>query len=162
MVFKRVIVSSLGREMGKLQKNHMFRGMTFTRRSISIFNAPRKTLSEIARVPLSRWIPAQAKILAMVSKPSFDPNLFATRISVADWSGLLKDPRKPLTNRVIQNHFSPGSVFKVFMASAGLEAGTLDPLQTIYCPGHATFYGHTFACGQEGRARNYSACTTRS
>jgi len=105
--------------------------------------------------------PRTGEILAMVSKPSFDPNLFATRISVADWSGLLKDPRKPLTNRVIQNHFSPGSVFKVFMASAGLEAGTLDPLQRstarVTRRSTATPSRVTRRTGTE-----LSACTTRS
>jgi hypothetical protein len=85
--------------------------------------------------------PRTGEVLAMVSKPAFDPNLFATRISGANWSSLISDPGKPLQNRVIQSHFSPGSVFKVFMAAAGLETGVLNPLETIYCPGHATFYG---------------------
>jgi penicillin-binding protein 2 len=94
--------------------------------------------------------PQTGEILAMVSKPSFDPNLFATRISVADWNSLIKDPRKPLQNRVIQNRYAPGSVFKVFMAAAGLESEMLNPLKTVFCPGHATFYGHSFACHKAG------------
>src|SRR6185503_10625664 len=90
--------------------------------------------------------PHTGEILAMMSKPSFDPNLFASRISNADWDNIINDPRKPLQNRVIQSRYSPGSVFKVFMAAAGLEAQTLSPLETMFCPGHATFYGHTFSC----------------
>jgi penicillin-binding protein 2 len=90
--------------------------------------------------------PRTGEVLAMVSKPAYDPNLFATRISSADWNNLLNDPRRPLQNRAIQSRFSPGSVFKVFMAAAGLESGTLNPLRTVYCPGYATFYGHSFAC----------------
>src|SRR6266571_5216124 len=90
--------------------------------------------------------PRTGEVLALVSRPAFDPNVFATRITAADWNNLITDPRKPLQNRAIQSHFSPGSVFKVFMAAAGLEAGTLNPLRTVFCPGYATFYGHTFAC----------------
>jgi penicillin-binding protein 2 len=90
--------------------------------------------------------PRTGEILAMVSRPGYDPNLFATRISSVDWNNLINDPRKPMQNRAIQSRFSPGSVFKVFMAAAGLEAGTLNPLKSIYCPGYATFYGHSFAC----------------
>jgi penicillin-binding protein 2 len=55
-----------------------------------------------------------------------------------------------MTNRVIQNHYSPGSVFKIFMAAAGIETETLNPLQHLYCPGHATFYGRSFACWKKG------------
>jgi penicillin-binding protein 2 len=147
--FKRVIVSSLGREMGKLQEEPYVAGNDlYTTIDLDLQRAAEDIIGDRtgAAVALD---PRTGEILAMVSKPAFDPNLFATRISIADWSGLLKDPRKPLTNRVIQSHFSPGSVFKVFMASAGLEAETLNPLQTIYCPGHATFYGHTFACDKK-------------
>src|SRR6516162_3743296 len=90
--------------------------------------------------------PRTGEILALVSRPAFDPNLFATRITAADWNNLVNDPRKPLQNRAIQSHFAPGSVFKVFMASAGLESGTLSPLHTIFCPGEATFYNHVFHC----------------
>ncbi len=79
--------------------------------------------------------PRTGEILALVSKPAYDPNLFATRISSADYRNLMDDPRKPFQNRAIQSHFAPGSVFKVFMAAAGLEAGTLNPLRNIFCPG---------------------------
>jgi penicillin-binding protein 2 len=94
--------------------------------------------------------PSSGEVLAMVSKPAFDSNLFATRISLAEWNDLNNDPRKPLQNRVIQNRYSPGSVFKIFMAAAGLEAEIIEPLDTVYCPGGASFYGHTFACWKRG------------
>jgi penicillin-binding protein 2 len=58
----------------------------------------------------------------------------------------MDDPRKPFQNRAIQSHFAPGSVFKVFEAAAALEAGTLNPLRSIFCGGSATFWGRAFAC----------------
>jgi penicillin-binding protein 2 len=90
--------------------------------------------------------PRTGEILALVSKPAYDPNLFATRISAADYRNLMEDPRKPFQNRAIQSRFAPGSVFKVFMAAAGLESGIWNPLRSIFCGGGATFYNHTFGC----------------
>jgi penicillin-binding protein 2 len=154
--FKRVIVNSFGREMGKLEEQEATPGNDLvTTIDLDLQRAAEDMLDgklDPEHYPgghmgaVVALDPRTGEILAMVSKPAFDPNLFATRISGANWSSLINDPGKPLQNRVIQSHFSPGSVFKVFMASAGLETGVLNPLQTIYCPGHATFYGHSFAC----------------
>lgn len=94
--------------------------------------------------------PHTGEVLVLASKPAFDPNLFATRISTADFNALNKDPRKPFRNRAVQDAHSPGSVFKIFMAAAGLEAGTLNPLEHIVCTGAASFYGHTHACWKSG------------
>ena len=157
--FKRVIVNSFGREMGKLEEEPPIPGNDLvTTIDLDLQNAAEDCFSgrrgdckgaadhNGAVVALD---PRTGEILALVSRPAFDPNLFATRISTADWTNLNTDPRRPLLNRAIQSHFSPGSVFKVFMAAAGLEAGTLNPLRSIYCPGYATFYGHTFACDEK-------------
>jgi penicillin-binding protein 2 len=144
--FKRVIVNSFGREMGKLQEEPSVSGNDlYTTLDLDLQRAAEEAIGDQtgAAVALD---PRTGEVLAMVSKPAFDPNLFASRISVADWRNLIDDSRKPLQNRVIQNHYSPGSVFKVFMAAAGLESETLNPLQTVFCPGYATIYGHTFAC----------------
>ncbi|MBI2149538.1 MAG: penicillin-binding protein 2 [Acidobacteria bacterium] len=147
--FKRVIVNSFGREMGQLEEEPYVAGNDlFTTIDLDLQRAAEETIGDRAGAVVA-MDPRTGEILAMVSKPSFDPNLFATRISSAEWSSLNSDPRKPLHNRVIQSRFSPGSVFKVFMAAAGLEAETLNPLRSIYCPGHATFYGHTFACDKK-------------
>ncbi len=147
--FKRVIVNSFGREMGQLEEEPYVAGNDlFTTIDLDLQRAAEETIGDRAGAVVA-MDPRTGEILAMVSKPSFDPNLFATRISSAEWSSLNSDPRKPLHNRVIQSRFSPGSVFKVFMAAAGLEAETLNPFRTVYCPGHATFYGHTFACDKK-------------
>ena len=154
--FKRVIVNSFGREMGKLEEAPAIPGNDLvTTIDLDLQNAAEDCFAGLradcmlagdhmgALVALD---PRTGEILALVSRPGFDPNLFATRIAAADWNNLITDSRKPLQNRAIQSHFAPGSVFKIFMAAAGLEAGTLNPLRSIYCPGSATFYGHTFAC----------------
>src|SRR5437868_14541975 len=92
--------------------------------------------------------PRNGEILAMVSRPTFDPNAFTTRIRAEDWKGLTKDPGNPLLNRAIQAQFAPGSTFKPFVALAGLETGTIDDNFTIHCPGGASFYGHFYKCHQ--------------
>ena len=90
--------------------------------------------------------PRTGEILALVSSPSYDPNWFTRRVSPREWASLLSDPHHPLQNRAIQNAFSPGSVFKIFLAYGALSLGLVDPDQKVFCPGHATFYGRTFQC----------------
>jgi penicillin-binding protein 2 len=90
--------------------------------------------------------PRTGEILAMVSRPTFDPNKFAVRIKSSDWKGIAQDPGKPLLNRAIQAQLAPGSTFKPIMAIAGLETGTIDDDFTVHCPGGASFYGHYYHC----------------
>ncbi len=86
------------------------------------------------------------EVLAMVSRPTFNPNDFAVRIANKEWAALNTDPRTPLLNRAIQAQLAPGSVFKVVMATAMLESKALPASYTVYCPGYATFYGRVFHC----------------
>ena len=90
--------------------------------------------------------PRTGEVLAMVSRPSFDPNKFTGRISRNDWNEIANDPYKPLMDRAIQAEFAPGSTFKPFTALAGLEAGVIDDQTEFHCWGGASFYGHYFAC----------------
>ncbi len=86
------------------------------------------------------------EVLAMVSRPTFDPNDFAVRIPNKEWASLNSDPKTPLLNRAIQAQLAPGSVFKVVEATAMLESKALPASFTVYCPGSATFYGHLYHC----------------
>lgn len=86
------------------------------------------------------------EVLAMVSRPTFDPNDFAVRIPPAEWQRLNSDPETPLLNRAIQAQLAPGSVFKIVMATAMLESKAIPANYTVYCPGYAQFYGRTFHC----------------
>jgi penicillin-binding protein 2 len=88
--------------------------------------------------------PNTGEVLALVSHPSFDPNEFAHRISGAEWQQLMDDPFHPLTNKAIQAHLAPGSVFKVVTATAALETGAISPNYSLICPGFVTIYGHTY------------------
>ena len=89
--------------------------------------------------------PHNGEILAMASRPTYDPNLFAVRITRKEWSALLTDPAKPLLNKAIQAQLAPGSVFKIIMATAGLQEGVAEDMH-VNCPGGATFYGRFFKC----------------
>src|ERR1017187_1819352 len=89
--------------------------------------------------------PRNGEILAMVSRPAFDPNQFAVRITRDEWNRLVTDPGKPLLNKAIQAQLAPGSVFKVIMATAGLQEGIAQDL-VITCGGGKTFYGRFFKC----------------
>ena len=94
--------------------------------------------------------PKTGEILALVSSPSYDPNWFTRRVTPEEWSSLLSDERHPLQNRAIQNTYSPGSVFKIFLAYGAAARGWVDPDARVFCPGHAVFYGRTFRCHRKG------------
>ena len=94
--------------------------------------------------------PHDGSVLAMVSTPSYDPNAFARGIRPAEWQALLADDNDPLQNRAIQNSFSPGSVFKVVMATAGLAEGVITPHDRVFCNGSVTLYGNRFRCWRPG------------
>jgi len=89
--------------------------------------------------------PHTGEILAMVSRPTFDPNQFAVRLTRAYWSQLVNDPNHPLMNKAIQAQLAPGSTFKIIMSLAGLQEGVAENMH-VMCNGGATFYGHFFAC----------------
>lgn len=93
--------------------------------------------------------PGTGEVLAMVSRPTFDPNKFTVRIRSKDWRDLASDPEKPLFNRAIQAQLAPGSTFKPFMAVAGIDSETIDEDTTFHCAGGASFYGHYHACWQK-------------
>src|SRR5438067_1368059 len=89
--------------------------------------------------------PHTGEILAMVSRPTFDPNDFAVRITRGDWSKLINDPDKPLLNKAIQAQLAPGSTFKIIMSVAGWQEGIAETLN-VHCNGSADFYGRNFKC----------------
>lgn len=84
------------------------------------------------------------EILAWVSGPSFDPNQFSTGISPQLWSKLINDPDKPLRNKVIQDHNSPGSTFKPLVAVAALSENVITPNTVVSCPGQMRFAGRPY------------------
>ena len=94
--------------------------------------------------------PKTGEILAFVSKPTFDPNLFVEGIDSENWQALNESPDKPLLNRALRGTYPPGSTYKPFMALTALENGTRTPEQTIYDPGYFMFGSHRFRDDKEG------------
>ena len=88
--------------------------------------------------------PQSGEILAVVSKPGYDPNLFVEGIDPHNWDLLNNSPDKPLLNRPLRGAYPPGSTFKPFMALAALHLGKRTPEQSISDPGYFNFGGHTF------------------
>jgi penicillin-binding protein 2 len=80
--------------------------------------------------------PTTGEILALVSRPSYDPNLFAQRLTGEDWQRIANDPEHPLANRAFQAQYPPGSIFKLIVTIAGLESGALTPETKFYDPGY--------------------------
>ena len=89
--------------------------------------------------------PHTGEILALVSRPTFDPNQFAVRLSKSYWNEILTNPDHPLLNKAIQAQLAPGSTFKIIMSYAGLQENAAQDMHVI-CSGGASFYGHFFAC----------------
>jgi penicillin-binding protein 2 len=89
--------------------------------------------------------PRTGEILAMVSRPTFNPNDFAVRIKREEWNKLVNDENHPLLNKAIQAQLAPGSVFKIIMATAGLQEGIAQDMK-VNCTGGASFYGRYFKC----------------
>ncbi|HKD45660.1 MAG TPA: penicillin-binding protein 2 [Candidatus Angelobacter sp.] len=94
--------------------------------------------------------PRNGEILAMVSRPTFDPNDFAVRISRDEWNRLTTDPAHPLLNKAIQAQVAPGSVFKIIMSVAGLQEGVAQTLK-VNCQGGGVFFGSYHQCWIKAR-----------
>jgi len=94
--------------------------------------------------------PSNGGVLAFVSKPGFDPNLFVEGIDPQSWSELNNSPDRPLTNRAINGQYPPGSTLKPFLALAALETGKRRPAQLIFDPGFFDFGGRRFRDSKAG------------
>ncbi len=88
--------------------------------------------------------PRTGEVLAMVSLPGYDTNLFTHGISQADYTRLTSDPTLPLLNRAIAGQYAPGSTFKMVTAAAGLQEGKITPQTALDCPSYLTFGGWTY------------------
>lgn len=93
--------------------------------------------------------PKTGEILAMLSLPSFDPNLFVRQISDEKWSRLTQDPGNPLENRAIRGGYPPASTFKIILIAAALEEKIITPQTTFFCPGFYQVGNRIFKCWKE-------------
>jgi penicillin-binding protein 2 len=144
-----VIVDSHGREVGKLGTEHAIPGKSLKLTiDIDIQRAAENALGD-RNGAIVAMDPHTGEVLAMVSRPTFDPNDFAVRIGREEWNKLVTDPEHPLLNKAIQAQLAPGSTFKIIMAAAGLEEGIAQDMK-VHCGGGASFYGHYFKCWAKG------------
>jgi penicillin-binding protein 2 len=161
-----VLVDSHGREVGRLGFEHAIPGKDLKLSiDIDIQRAAEQALGNKTGAVIA-MDPHTGEVLAMVSRPSFDPNDFAVHISRDTWAKLITDPNHPLLNKAIQAQLAPGSTFKIIMSVAGMEEGVSQTLH-VNCPGGGTFYGRFFKCwlhsghgGVELTKGIYQSCDT--
>jgi penicillin-binding protein 2 len=149
---RRVIVNSIGKEMGRLSTQEAIPGKQI---QLTIdYDVQQMAEQSLGPRPgaVVALDPRTGEVLAMVSHPALDPNEFAVRISADDWKNLNENPEHPLMNRAIQAQLAPGSVFKIVTATAMLEDKVPPENFTTFCPGYATFYGRQFKCWVYGKS----------
>src|SRR5271154_2512213 len=140
-----VIVNSHGKEIGQLGQELAVPGQDLKLTiDLDIQMAAEKAL-EGKTGAIVALDPHTGEILALASRPTFDPNQFSVRLSRSYWSQLINDPDHPLLNKAIQAQLAPGSTFKVIMTLAGLQEGVAEDMR-VTCNGAADFYGRTFKC----------------
>jgi penicillin-binding protein 2 len=142
---RRAIVNSRGREVGRLDETPAEPGKQLKLTiDLDLQIAAEQALAD-RNGAIVAMDPRTGEILAMVSRPTFDPNDFAVKISKGEWNKLVMDDDHPLLNKAIQAQLAPGSTFKIIMATAGLQEGIAQTLH-VNCGGGATFYGRYFKC----------------
>ena len=142
---RQALVDSHGREVGRLGETDAVPGKPLKLTiDIDLQIAAEEAL-EGRNGAIVAMDPRTGEILAMVSRPTFDPNDFSVRISRDEWNKLVSDPDKPLLNKAIQAQLAPGSTFKIIMATAGMQEGIAEDMH-VTCNGGATFYGRYFKC----------------
>jgi penicillin-binding protein 2 len=142
---RQVLVNSKGKEVGELDQKPAVPGHNLKLTlDIDLQIAAEEAMGDKNGAMIA-MDPHTGEILAMVSRPTFDPNDFAVRISRGEWNKLVTDPDKPLLNKAIQAQLAPGSTFKILMSVAGWQEGIAQTLN-VHCNGGATFYGRRFGC----------------
>src|SRR6266446_2315893 len=142
---RQVLVNSKGKEVGELDEKPAVPGHALKLTlDIDLQIAAEEAMGD-KNGAMVAMDPHTGEILAMVSRPTFDPNDFAVRISRGEWNKLVNDPDKPLLNKAIQAQLAPGSTFKILMSVAGWQEGIAQTLN-VHCNGGATFYGRRFGC----------------
>ncbi|MGO9442599.1 MAG: penicillin-binding protein 2 [Terriglobales bacterium] len=144
---RRSLVNSRGKEVGRLSETTAVAGTPLKLTvDLDLQIAAEEAIDSSGKSgAIVALDPRTGEVLAMVSRPAFDPNDFAVRIKRIDWNKLVTDENHPLLNKAIQAQLAPGSVFKIIMATAGLQEGIAQTLN-VSCGGGKTFYGRFFKC----------------
>jgi penicillin-binding protein 2 len=144
---RRALVNSRGKEVGRLSETPAKSGTSLKLTvDLDLQIAAEEAIDASGKNgAIVAMDPRTGEVLAMVSRPVFDPNDFAVRIKRNDWNKLVTDENHPLLNKAIQAQLAPGSVFKIIMATAGLQEGVAQDMHVI-CGGGKVFYGRFFKC----------------
>lgn len=150
--YQYVEVDALGREVRKLEDKR------------EILPAPGKNLHLTIDAKLQRCLEARmdtlrggavvvdcenGEVLALVSKPDYDPEIFSKVVAPETWSALLNNPAKPLYDRMLQSLYPPGSTYKLVLAAAALERNSRQRDKTNFCPGYFQLGRKTFFCWED-------------
>ena len=152
--YDEVEVSAAGRVMRTLSRHPPVNGSDLTLTIDLRLQALTEQLFNGRRGALVAIEPASGEVLAFVSQPSFDPNLFVDGIDPASWQALNEDPDKPLLNRALRGTYPPGSTYKPFMALAALESGMRRPGDLTADPGYFQLGEHRF---RDSRPEGYGS-----
>ena len=157
-----VVVDSRGQEVQELEKEPAEAGSDITltidlalqQRAAEIFEERGEAVEGQENTGLVGTVvaldPRTGDVLALLSAPGYDPNIFTRRLNRQEWQDLIENPYHPLQNRALQNAYPPGSVFKIVTALTALERGVVDPSFSVFCPGYSIVYGNRFRCWKKG------------
>lgn len=151
--YQYIEVDALGREIRKLKDKP------------EILSLPGKNLYLTLDAELQRLLEARmdslrggavvvdctnGDVLALVSKPDYDPEIFTKPISTETWNELVNNPDKPLYDRMVQSLYPPGSTYKMVLAAAALELEIIKPTWKAFCPGYTWYGRRKFDCWNLG------------
>lgn len=142
------VVDNLGRKVENLLTREPISGKTLT---LAIDSELQAKIYEIFGENVGAVVamrPDTGEVLAMVSNPTYDPNLIQGHFPEEEWRQLMTAENDPLQNRSIQNTYSPGSMFKVVLALAALQEEKIDDNTTYNCTGISYFYRKPFRCNK--------------
>ena len=147
---RKSLVNSRGKELAVIQQTPPRPGKDIQLTIDLDVQAVAELALEGKRGAIVALDPRNGEVLAMASRPAFDPNQFTAGVSSKAWKEILENPEKPMLNRSIQAQLAPGSTFKPVMALAGLEEGVITPSFNVVCTGTYRTPDRDFHCHARG------------
>ena len=146
----QVEVDAAGRKLRIISKKPSMPGLNISLTIDKDLQSLAEKLLEGKKGAIVALNPNSGEILAMASRPAFDPNMFIGGIDRVEWNRMISGHDFPLQNRAISGQYPPGSVFKIVVALAGLEEGVIDPEEQIFCNGNYKLGNYTYHCWKRG------------
>lgn len=138
-------INSVGRPLAEVELKEAMTGKTLrTTLDINLQDIVEQIFPEDMTGTFIVMDPKQGDLLALVSRPNFNPNTFVNPMTPQEWLALQN--HQPFLNRAFNSCYPPGSIFKLASVSAGLEAGLTSEDATIFCPGYVTFCDRNYYC----------------